>query len=626
MNLTRKKIILYTISAIVVIAAVVTVLRYFPLNRIMRIGSTPEREYVSQERQLQPQAPNALYFDFEIDPEKGSNNGLYKGIAHSGKFSAKVFGKNSYSIAIDRTAGEIGMNNLDAVAMSAWLYIFPTSNEINGTFVFTVNNDLGVNIYWNGINVSGKDVPMGKWFKISGLFDLSALKLKPGFKIQIYFWNNSSSDILADDFYIVFGGQKPRRGDSTYTDMTRGTAFQPRFNFPPYPVKFLKKQEISNSNSVFLVKLAELTEGVISPSDKVYKGNFTGDPDGRDELMVTRQGGIVELYRFCTDKARFTRIKTIFPADLASSLTTGKILAGRYTGTGNAQLLIIVKDGFIFGAFNPLKETCSAGKDNQATFKTIWKVSTEKLKEMGFVQGGEILNADFDGDKISELFASGNNGSWTLLKLTAAPADPLKVVASGKENSVPEWKPGNPVIRLSAGRFISNSPQDMILTIFSPGKGGGFTYSLRRFDAGTRQFAPLFPERQHFSGKTIGRDSLRPDDEFFTGPFDDSGRNKILRYSREWRYDLKEIKFNDTTFQVVANIDFSGYEKDFNPKYYEVLRIIPGIFLDPGKESLMIIGRNCRTRDAVTKECKEYRDLPFLPNTLQFYSFQPLKK
>jgi hypothetical protein len=121
-------------------------------------------------------------------------------------------------------------------------------------------------------------------------------------------------------------------------------------------------------------------------------------------------------------------------------------------------------------------------------------------------------------------------------------------------------------------------------------------------------------------------DTLHPDDEFFTGPFDNSGRSKVLRYSRNWRFDLKEIIFNDTTFHVMANMDFKGYEKDFNPKYYDVLRIIPGVFLKPGEESFMVIGRNCKTRDTLTNECSEFQNLPFLPNTLQFYSFQTSKK
>ena len=86
---------------------------------------------------------------------------------------------------------------------------------------------------------------------------------------------------------------------------------------------------------------------------------------------------------------------------------------------------------------------------------------------------------------------------------------------------------------------------------------------------------------------------------------------EILRYNRDWRYDLKQIRFSDSTFRVLANIDFLGYENDHNPKYYEMLKIIPGNFTDAKKTSLMVIGRN-KTKPAAQ----------ILPDMIGVYSFQ----
>jgi hypothetical protein len=624
MTRTQKRITFFALAAVILIIVVVAAVRYFPLNKIMRINSAPDTEYAGKE-QIRSQAPHALFFDFEVDPQSGNTNGLYKGIAHSGQYSSKAFGKNSFSTAIDRKASEIGMENLDAVAMSSWVYIFPTSNEITGAFVFTINNDLGVNICWKGISVSGKDIPLGKWFKISGLFDLSDLKLKENFKMQVYFWNNCSSDILVDDFYIVFGGQKPRKGDSSLVDMTKGIAFQPRFNFPPFPVNWLERQEINNQNSAYLIKSADLNEGEISPLDKICKGSFT-NPDGKDDLLVVKSDGMVELYHFCDDRSKFIRIKTTMPPDLAASFKTGRIITGRFTRPTIDQVLVMTKEDLIVGAFDPIKDFCSSGNDSQTTFKVIWKTPLQKAKTMGFITGTEFLSDDFNEDKISELVNIANDGSWTMFQLNPSLSNPLRLVASGKENAVQEWQSKNRAIKVASGRFLSNHDQDLILTIFRSENGGSFSYSLRRYDVANRQFIPVFSEKKHNTGKTIGLDTLRPEDEFFTGLFDNSGRNKVLRYSRDWRFDLKEIKFNDTTFQVMANMDFTGYEKDFNPKYYDVFRIISGNFLNNRVLSLLVIGRNCKTRDSITGECSEFQNLPFLPNTLQFYSFQPPKK
>jgi hypothetical protein len=100
----------------------------------------------------------------------------------------------------------------------------------------------------------------------------------------------------------------------------------------------------------------------------------------------------------------------------------------------------------------------------------------------------------------------------------------------------------------------------------------------------------------------------------------------VFRYNRDWRYDLKEIRFNDSTFQVIANIDFTGYEKDFNPKYYEVLRLVPAMLVNPGMASFLVIGKNCKKKDPNEKECKEFTDLPALPGTIQVYTFQNSNK
>ena len=101
---------------------------------------------------------------------------------------------------------------------------------------------------------------------------------------------------------------------------------------------------------------------------------------------------------------------------------------------------------------------------------------------------------------------------------------------------------------------------------------------------------------------------------------------KVFRYNRDWRYDLKEIRFNDSTFQVIANMDFSGYEKDYNPKYYEILRLVPAMLVSPGLTSFLVIGKNCKNKDPKEKECREFINLPVLPEIIQVFSLQKVEK
>jgi len=143
---------------------------------------------------------NSLAYNFEVDPKGSIPSDHYKGIAHSGFFSGKVFGMNSHSLTIEKKVSELGNDNLNEIALSSWVYIFPTTHEINSALILAVSNGLGINVVVKKIKVKGNELPEGKWFKVSGLFDLSDIKMKPDYKVQLYFWNYSFTDILVDDF------------------------------------------------------------------------------------------------------------------------------------------------------------------------------------------------------------------------------------------------------------------------------------------------------------------------------------------------------------------------------------------------------------------------------------------
>jgi hypothetical protein len=619
MNKRQKRLTIIGILVLLIIAAGIAGIRYFPFNKIWKVASVPETDFIKQPDRTA--LPNTIYCDFEVDPKTGNKNGLYQGIAHSGQFSAKAFGKNSYSIAIERSPGEISASSLNAAGVSTWVYIFPTGKEINGAFVFSANNEVGVNICWKSVPVSGPGIPQGKWFKISGLFDLSGIKWKPNYKIQVYFWNNSSTDILVDDYYIVLGRSKERRGDSTLVDMTKNQPFQPRYNYPPFPFVSLEKEEINNLNSVYLINSGEEKTGDISPNDQIFAGNFTGSNDGKDDMLVVKSSGTCELYHFCSDQSRFIRYRTSVPSDLLTFFAKGNILRGNFTGTGQSELLIIKEKKLLVGSFEKIKNHCKTSGDAQTAFKVIWMAGEKEFPYLNAGPGEKYFSADFDGNKQSELLLVHNNGSWDLFRYSSPDAVPLKKIASGKENSIREWNTKDLECTVNAGRFLNTCPNDLILTT-SKNKGTGKTgFSLLKYDAGTGQFIPVFREKYHFPGRIVGPDTLKTGDQYFTGVFDNTGRNRVFRYNCDWRFDLKEIRFNDSTYQVLSNIDFTGYEKDHNPKYYEVIKIAPGHFLDSGTVTFLVIARNCRQKENDSDNCKEFSNLPYLPNTLQFYGY-----
>ncbi|MEI6455386.1 MAG: hypothetical protein WCO93_03780 [bacterium] len=201
----------------------------------------------------------------------------------------------------------------------------------------------------------------------------------------------------------------------------------------------------------------------------------------------------------------------------------------------------------------------------------------------------------------------------------------MTTVAEGAQ--VLSWDKNNGQFTITPGRFVTRLKQDLLLTVYIDRESGKPVYSLSRFNPVRAMFEPVFPSADHNPGKTIGLDTLQVSDQFFTGDFERTGKNTTFRYSREWRFDLKQIQFNDTTFEIIRNIDFTGYPKDQNPKYYEVLRMIPGCFTDPSVTSLLVIGRNGKEVAKEFGKDREYQNKSALPDFISVYSLKrPFKK
>ena len=620
MNKKHKKLLQFFLVLLFLIVLIVAGKTYLPVGKIFHFSPTNKERFVNH-RQIHNELSNNLSFDFEVNPNSVTPSGLYKGIAHSGQFSAKVFGKNSYSLNIERKVAETGTSNLKTIAISSWVFIFPTKSKVISDLALAISNELGVNIAWKRVKVEGNEIPMGKWFKVSGLFDLSDIRMKPDYKIQVYYWNNSNADILVDDFYIVFGGPKPNKGDSTLVDLTHGVPFAPKFNFPPYPFHLFRKEEINNENSSFLIRDGEKKEGNISPYDRIFSGHFISDNRGTEDLLVINKAGKVELFTFCRDDKAFRKITPVLPPGLQSFFQSAEIITGCFSGGGTAQILLSGSKGLLVVEFEKVRDACS-GAAVQGSFKTLFKTTSNPFH----AGTTHLIAADLDGNKITEILETAENGSWKVYRFKKGEKEPLTVLASGDNDPLKQWNSRQNIFKITPGRFLQKYPQDILLTVSGEKTKPGYSWSLLRFNPSSRSFIPCFNEKQNHLGKTIGLDTLKPGDEIFTGTFDNSGKIQVFRYNRDWRYDLKEIRFNDSTFQIIANIDFAGYENDFNPKYYEILRLVPAMLVNPGLISFLVIGKNCKNQDPKEKECKEFIDLPGLPGTIQIYSLEKAEK
>ncbi len=623
MKKRQKWLIILGIALVLIMIFTYFVIRYVPWNKLMKIPTSSEVAFV-QQNPMHNLAPNTLSFDFEVDSTQEVPAGIYKGIAHSGNYSAKAFGKNSFSISIVRDAGEIGIENLNGVAMSAWVYVFPTDKDVNGSLVFAANNSVGVNICWKGVHFNGPLIPKEKWTKVSAYFDLSDVRLRPDDKIQLYFWNNSSTDILVDDFYYVFGAPHERLGDSARVDMTKEVGYTSLFNYPPFFPAWMQKQDIGNADGSFLIREDQKNSGEISPSDQVFAGNFITPKGTLQSMLVINPDGIPTLYHYCQTTKMFQEITLDCPADLYPILHGFTGLKGLFLSRAEDLLFVASPQGMALLGFEAASIPCSKNTST-AKVKVLWRSAEPMLAEIVLKDDWQLTSGDLTGNGTDELLLFDGEGSWKILQFstTGSGSGDWKLLASGEEYKIREWNGALVEFKATAAPYLSAYKNDLILTRFRDLKTGKDAFTLLRFLPGDNKFVKVFHDSHGSISLTIGIDTLKMTDQIVPGRFHQGKPITFMRYNRDWRYDLKDIRFNDSTFQILNTIDFAGYTGDQNPKYYEILNLHAGNWLDPDVTSVLVIGRNCKDPGYIGGDCMGYEDVLDLPNMLQLYSFTP---
>ena len=602
------------ITGLILILMIAIAYRYIPFSKIIRVAGSRELSF-NDSVKTGSEPPGSIAFDFEVPLGKEVPNGFLSGNAHSGKYAAKAFGKNAFTPAMEKMAGELGIERLRYISVSAWVFVKPGPDPVTAALVLAASNNVGVNISWKGIGLRDPLVPRGKWFKMSGQFDLSDVKFSKDTRLQMYFWNNSNTDILIDDYYMVYGGPRPRRGDTTYVDLTKGP-YQEKFNYPPFPVRCLRMAEIAGIQGPYLIESADKKQGIILPSDPMISGLFLSGNAGRDVLFVFRPDGKSSVFSYFTESNSFNRSQVELPVEL--SFTRGKhyLLKGKFVAGETEQLLYMGEKSCSLLKFT---NKGSAGKEgNMVGMELMWQ--SENLENLPFDNDSPLLSSDFDGDGQNEILFSGSRGDWKLYRFRPGkPYGSWAVIAEGNEEIV-DWQTGKGPLRLTEGHFIPGRAQAQVLAVTESTKDRKCSYTLRIYNPSQKRFVPFFTGRSGPQGLVVGIDTLKPSDVFFCGNFGISGTPMVMRYNRDWRYDFKEISFVDSTFHILNNIDFGGYETDQNPKYYEVLKLIPGRFTGT-QCSFLVIGRNCKDKDFNGKDCSEYMEMPELPDFISVYSF-----
>ncbi|MCD4746529.1 MAG: hypothetical protein K8R58_09530 [Bacteroidales bacterium] len=560
--------------------------------------------------------PFILSIDLEKQNKFNKNNRIYDSKAHSGKFSSLISGEDSYSIIMQIKAEEIGIENLNKVSLSAWLYAFPFEDILDAVYVFSIEDTNHNSIFWKGISIYGENFETNKWFKISGLHNLSDITVLPEYIIKFYIWNRNDTEILVDDFYIVFGKENERRGNSVLVDLNK-TAFQhtSNFNYPPFKTCFFKKENINNLDSIFLINHNNELIGNIKPDDLIIIGNFKSNNSGMNSIITAKSGKKLELYYFNPNESRFKKLiidTEDYPLDY---FFNKKIVVGNFDENHFDEILII--------DYSNKKATLNKiiitdiNNSSVCLLKTIWKSTIGKISNTKIDDSNKYISGNFYGNNKYELLIINNKGNYEFLEFSE---NKWNQITSTINNQIDEWNSNKNNIEFITGKFLKNYKKDVLLGIWEEKINKKYNFSIYKFNYADKEFISHFPDTQKSIGLIIGLDTLKPSDKFLIGNFDNDYQEELLRYNRDWRFDLKKLELNDTTYHILENIDFAGYTKNYNPKYYEILKLYTGNFIHPNKSSILTIARNCKKNNFDGKKCDEYVNYQNLPNSIQIYS------
>jgi hypothetical protein len=561
---------------------------------------------------IQEKPETNFLFDFETAEGLYKTSNIKEGVAHSGNFACDLSDRTEYSAAVIKQLGEVGSEPIKEISAGVWIY----SKAENATVVLEVSivNSKEESLFWEGKTIEGQFLPKNKWTKVNMSVRLPVGELSLDDFIIVDVWNKGKTAIIIDDLEIIYGGENDRRGEDSQIDPN--TIYQKQYvairNKPPFPPLYFQKADLKNNNSVFL---ANNKTGDLAPGDEFIVGNFCSGPTKQDMLLHIKNEN-ASIYAYCSETGRFVQQWNIQKSARNSLLfdpATEKI-TGDFDKNGTKEILLVNKK---IGAGQLISFTGSCDcKENKLTQTDLWKDTGTLFEPWKTNAADIILSGDFAGEEESELLLiNSHTGRWSVLQFNGRD---WKTVASDKENTLldPMLFDKKNSLRI-VGKFYANLTKDVLLiSVINPKTERVAYYSLE-YNSGQKKFN-IKTEVEELSSLLF----FKNPDNLLKGNFNEDGEEEILVHSNDWRFDLKLLEADPQGFTITNQVDFKGYPKDYNPKYYEFVKIVSGNFVESGKTSLLVMMRNCSDKNFNGTECTGYEDVDYLPNSTQLYFIQ----
>jgi hypothetical protein len=538
---------------------------------------------------------SSFHFDMENDSLLQNTVSLTDELSLSGKYSSVMKGRDQTSVMICKGIESVVNDTLRNLTASVWIY--PLTENVNCVLTLEVRSVDDEQIYWSGKSTEKMNLKARQWEKLNSLFNIEPedySKFNPDDEICIYLNNKSDATVYADDFDVSFGPTPSRPGNQTIVDMNarEGGVYNYERYHPPYRTSDMQLKNIGNSDSQFLVGSDTIEQACLSPYDILFSGNFSGHSALTDELLSINSKDL-SLFHYCENKKRFI-LDGVISFD-KNNYPYDNITTGDFNGDGKKEILLLSSGTSSMYSISTLSKNSCNDIMKGISLNELWKGKLEN-KNMKFLTG------NYSGNIADELFFAGKNGN---------------IILKGFENG--KWK--TLLEDTVPGAIFSDSSTSVSIKYLSTDYENIISiYSQNKIIKGQiLDFKANKLNRQHMPDESSLYNFFAADDQLFPIRTKDPKKENILSYNARWRFELKNITYDKKGFYIASIPEFTGYTSDQNPKYYEVVRLLPGNFTG-GATNILCILRNCADKNFDGRGCKNFESMNELPNRIQVYS------
>lgn len=488
-----------------------------------------------------------------IDFETTSDKKLSSKYAKSGFYSTYAKGKDDFSATVVIPLDELNTKDLKTISLS-FSYLSETK-DLNAVFVVSVCDKDNKDVLWYGIDLAGAEFVERKWETANGIVAISQDVLKSGSYIKFYLWNRNENQVYVDDIYLVIKESEIGKDsvEPAY-NFLESDVFQPKANHPPYDFRNVNLENIAGGKELTM-------NSIFTKNSRVLSGKFDSRLKNEQILVVKHDGS--NLFSFDALKLKSVNVK--------------------FSPAIKQNYQIYSNKSFVF-AFDPIAKKVLVynlnSRENEFKMRNEIEINNIQYISNIICPASNTISIIESSGKITDFYL--NEGTYSEGKTT-------KLI-----------NPDNGNLKSFLADFFKIKSENL-LCIYT--EKSSSKYVFLKYDEKTKAWTL---SHEH-SNKSIQSDDLLDfAADYYIVDYDKNGVAELLQFSKNKIFSLRVINFDSMTYNIVCNIEFKGFKKKQNPKYYEISRIISGNFVGDAKSEIIIFQDNVSKVDWLTQKTEMY--------------------